>query len=236
MTHILAFDTSSPVLSVALKSGSGEILEAQVAGFLRHAENLLPLIDRLLQKNKIALDKIDRILIGRGPGSFTGLRVGFATLKGFKAVGQQHYYGSTSLDMIAENADLPEKSELAVCLDSGREKFFVRFYKRVNQSWRAKGRIEVLTLAETAERLPENVFMTGDALRRYQEKLLELAHGKNPRILPELLWYPKAATLIRWAVKKNPALKSLKTVRDFLPFYARLSEPEEKRKHAAACC
>src|ERR1041385_2607672 len=136
--NILALDTSSPVLSVALKTGPREISETQLTGFLQHAENLLPLIDRLLKKQKTSLAKIDLFLIGRGPGSFTGLRVGFATLKGFMAVQSKPCYGATSLDMIAENADLPEKSELAVCLDAGRERFFVRIYRRGKKAWRAK--------------------------------------------------------------------------------------------------
>ena len=234
--NILALDTSSPVLSVALKTGAGEISETRLTGFLQHAENLLPLIDRLLKKQKISPAQIDRFLIGRGPGSFTGLRVGFATLKGFLSVQPKHCYGGTSLDMIAENIALPEKSGLAVCLDAGRERFFVRLYRRVKQSWCAKSRIQVLTPAETAALLPQNVFIAGDALRRHQEKLLESAAGKNLKILPETSWYPKASTLIHWAMKKNPALVPLKAARDFLPFYSRLSEPEERRRHAAACC
>lgn len=234
--NILAFDTSSPVLSAALKAGKREISQTQLTGFLQHAENLLPRIDALLHKQKISLEKVDVFLIGRGPGSFTGLRVGFATLKGFQAVRPKHCYGGISLDMIAENAELPEKTDLAVCLDAGRERFFVRLYRRVKNAWRARGRMEVLTPAETAERLPDGAWIAGNALARHQEKILGAAAEKNIRVLPEEFWYPKASTLIRWFLAKNPLLKPLQTPRDFLPLYARLSEPEERKKYAPAGC
>ncbi len=234
--NILAFDTSSPVLSAAVKTSRSEISEARLTGFLQHAENLLPLIDRLLKKQKITPEKIDLFLIGRGPGSFTGLRVGFATLKGFQAVRTSDCYGAISPDMIAENADLPDQSNLAVCLDAGRERFFVRLYQRVKGTWQPQGVTQAMTLEETVERLPQNVFILGDALRRHQEKILQAAAKKNPHFLAETLWYPKAATLIGWALKKDPRLVPLKTAHDFLPLYFRLSEPEERKNHAAACC
>jgi tRNA threonylcarbamoyl adenosine modification protein YeaZ len=68
---------------------------------MKHAEKILPVIDRLLKKEKLKIRDIDAFLIGRGPGSFTGLRVGFATLKGFLATCPKPCYGAFSLDIIA---------------------------------------------------------------------------------------------------------------------------------------
>ncbi len=232
--NILAFDTSSSVLSVALKTGRREVSEAKLTGFLQHAENLLPLIDRLLKKQKISLNKIDRFLIGRGPGSFTGLRVGFATLKGFLAGSSRPCHGAASLDMIVENANLPEKSFLAVCLDAGRQRIFFRLYQRSRGTWRPRAKVKVLSVEETAAQLPENTFVTGDALRRYAEALLQAGSGKKFTLLKESFWYPRAATLIHWTVEKPEALEPLETSRDFVPRYFRLSEAEERKKYASA--
>ena len=71
---------------------------------------------------------MDAFLIDRGPGSFTGLRIGFATLKGFFAFSPKNCYGPLSLDIIARAIDLPEGSALGVLLDARREKIFARFY------------------------------------------------------------------------------------------------------------
>ena len=74
---------------------------------MKHAENLLPVIDRLLKKEKLKIGNIDAFLISRGPGSFTGLRIGFATLKGFLATHPKPCYGAFSLDVIAAGIKVP---------------------------------------------------------------------------------------------------------------------------------
>lgn len=235
--NILAFDTSSSVLSVALKTGKSKISEVRLTGFFQHAENLLPLIAKLLKKHKISLSKIDLFLIGRGPGSFTGLRVSFATVKGFlTGENPKPCKGALSLDMIADAIELPEKSQLGVCLDAGRQRIFFRTYQRTRETWRPKGKIEILSVEETAQKLPENAFITGDALRRYEAALIQAAPEKKFIPLKDKFWYPSAATLIRWAGDKPEALEPLETARDFIPRYFRLSEPEERKKNAAASC
>jgi len=233
--NILAFDTSSSVLSVALKTGKNKTDEARLKGFLQHAENLLPLVARLLKKQKTSLSKIDLFLLGRGPGSFTGLRVGFATMKGFLTQSSTPCRGALSLDMIVDPIDAPEKSFLGVCLDAGRQRIFSRLYQRKQQAWKPKGKIEMLTVEEAALKFPPNTLLAGDALRRYETALVEAAPEKKFVTLKENLWYPRASTLIQWALDKPEALQPLKTARDFIPRYFRLSEPEERKKHAAAC-
>jgi len=277
--NILAFDTSSSVLSVAVKTGKSKVSEARLTGFFQHAENLLPLIDKLLKKHKTSISKIDLFLIGRGPGSFTGLRVSFATVKGFLAGNSSSLplckgvdgltptaastssslpqckgeedkplsaartslslpscKGALSLDMIADPIELPEKSWLGICLDAGRQRLFCRTYKRTSEGWQAKGKIEMLSVEEAAQKLPANAFITGDALRRYETALIQAAPEKKLTPLKEKFWYPSAATLIRWAVDKPEALEPLESARDFIPRYFRLSEPEEKKKNADLHC
>ena len=99
--NLLAIETSSPALSVAIKRSGTKLRHATVQGYMKHAENLLPVIDRLLKKEKLKIGDMDAFLISRGPGSFTGLRIGFATLKGFLATCPKPCYGASSLDVIA---------------------------------------------------------------------------------------------------------------------------------------
>jgi hypothetical protein len=134
--NLLAIETSSPVLSIALKKHGGKIRHGIVKGYMKHAENLLPVIDRLLKKEKLEIGDIDTFLISRGPGSFTGLRIGFATLKGFLATCPKPCYGALSLDVIAAGikpagTDLALKGHenLTVCLDARRGKLYTRSYR-----------------------------------------------------------------------------------------------------------
>jgi len=243
MANCLALETTSPVLSVALNKGEGAVSEDSLKGYFSHAENLLPMIDRLLQNQNMSSTDVDTFLIGQGPGSFTGLRVGYATLKGFLAVRQRESYGALSLDAIAEGVVLENGSHLGVLLDARRERIYARFYTRRNHRWVAKVKTQVLTLSECAAKFPSEIHLTGDALGRYGEDFRKKAEKKKLIFLPDSLWYPRASTLISWYVlnhekgpepgtRRSPGspLKRLEKEEDFLPLYFRRSEAEEKKR------
>jgi tRNA threonylcarbamoyladenosine biosynthesis protein TsaB len=81
MAELLAVETSAEACSVALGI-DGEINEFFEHAPLRHAEVLLPAIERLLQQSGRALATLDGIAFGRGPGSFTSLRIGIGVVQG----------------------------------------------------------------------------------------------------------------------------------------------------------
>ena len=246
MPNLLAVETSSPILSVAVKKRHAEVMDAVSEGFLKHGENLMPMIDQLLKKQKMKLEDIQYFLIGRGPGSFTGLRMGFATFKGLLLPEKKPCYGALSLDIIASAADLPDGSWLAVCLDAFRQKIYTRIYKKHSGEWLARSKPEALNLDEWARKMDREIYVTGDAIRRYEtemrSRLEDAGISGKVHFLPEKNWYPKASALIRLFEnrKKNRAaaarIKKLTTPGDFVPFYLRKTEAEEKRKaHAPAC-
>jgi tRNA threonylcarbamoyladenosine biosynthesis protein TsaB len=82
--NILAFDTSSEILSVAWMSGPG-LVSVQRDLDLAHAETLFDLIDFVIQHSAGGIEALDCLAIAAGPGSFTGLRIGFAAARGLMA-------------------------------------------------------------------------------------------------------------------------------------------------------
>ncbi len=227
--NLLAIETSSPILSVALRGPSQKIRQATVQGFMKHAENLLPTIDKLLKKERLKLAAIDAFLIGRGPGSFTGLRIGFATLKGFLAVSGKPCYGALSLDLIA--AAIPRTGDLkklTVCVDARRAKLYVRSYRYLRGRCRPIGPLQAIPCAGAANVIPEDHRIVGDGVKKFDTK--------NRQILPETYGIPRAAMLIELFGSRDPLLKKLTRPKEGLPVYLRHSEPEEKlaeaKKHA----
>ncbi|WP_319477405.1 tRNA (adenosine(37)-N6)-threonylcarbamoyltransferase complex dimerization subunit type 1 TsaB [Marispirochaeta aestuarii] len=81
---ILAFDTSGPVLSVALETPRGRYALIRDIG-LRHGEILASLIQQLCTDGETSIRDLDLIVCARGPGSFTGLRIGMSLAKGLSA-------------------------------------------------------------------------------------------------------------------------------------------------------
>lgn len=232
MKTILAFETSHPALSVALGTADGRVRELGTGVRFQHSEHLISLIRRLLRKNRLRFEQIDALALDRGPGSFTGLRIGFSLLKGFLAGRKRPCYGALSLDMIAGKLLRPEGSRLGVLVDARRERIYTRFYSRRNHTWRPEKRAELLSLPELSRRLTAGAVLTGDALARYGEALRKavpfpLVFLEGPRTAPS------AKTLVEWFQKKDPRLVRLNTSRDFLPLYFRASEAEEKKKEAA---
>ena len=224
MKTILAIETSAPILSVALGTQDGKIKELSARGPLQHSENLIPLIDQLLKKQKLSLDKIDAFAIDRGPGSFTGLRIGFSLLKGFLAVRKRPCYGALSLDMIAQVVGArfipsPHKDfRLGVLIDARRDLIYSRFYKFHKGEWVAEGKLKLLSLTELTGEARPGTKLAGDTLSRYSIQF---------EIQPAL---PSARVLVQWFQNKDRRLLPLKSPQDFIPLYFRASEAEEKRR------
>ena len=227
--NLLAIETSGPLLSVAVKKGKQKVREASLKGYFRHVENLLPLLDKLLKKEKLRISDIDAFLISRGPGSFTGLRVGFATLKGFLSVRSRPCFGALSFDLVALGSTpfLKGKnpSNLAVCLNAKRDKLYVRSYRYHKKKWKALRAPSVESPEAWFQGLPKGALIAGDGLEIRGGTLLNKAIP-----LPKKYWAPRASTLIALYEEKSSFLKRLNKPKDFLPFYLRASEAEERLK------
>lgn len=235
--NLLALETSSSILSVAVKKGRARPVEKRLKGFLRHAENLLPMMDRLLKRERLSLGSIDVFLIGRGPGSFTGLRIGFATLKALRAIQKKPCYGATSLDLIAAGIPARKGVKLSVTLDARKEKLFSRLYAERRGAWVPEGEAAVVDFAPWADSLPQGVWIAGDVLERYSAPLKE--RGVKFRAVSARYRTPSALPMIERFEKKNSSgiphfLKKLNGPEDQIPLYFRLSEAEERRNHAAS--
>ena len=83
---ILAIDTSSDICGVALLEDAILIDDNSLKNGKTHSENLMPLIDEILKRNKISLGDINLIACVVGPGSFTGIRIGVSTVKAIAEV------------------------------------------------------------------------------------------------------------------------------------------------------
>ncbi|HCM42441.1 MAG TPA: tRNA (adenosine(37)-N6)-threonylcarbamoyltransferase complex dimerization subunit type 1 TsaB [Candidatus Omnitrophica bacterium] len=225
--NLLAFDTSGPVMSVALKCGNTPILEKVRSAAWGHMEELLPFADELLRERNLKITDVESFLLNRGPGSFTGLRIGFSTLLGLIAANPKPCFGVDSLDLLTERIPCENHSHLAVCLDAFRSKFYTKIFENKNNQWQACGSSQALEMNQALELIPEKAFISGNALDRYRN-LFE-ASQKSFTIAAQDLWSPRASSLIRLYQNDSPAVKKLVSSEDFLPVYLRLSEPEERK-------
>jgi tRNA threonylcarbamoyl adenosine modification protein YeaZ len=117
---ILAADTSLPILSVALLLDDALIGAVALEGRSSRNEKLLPAIDWLLTEASIERTSIDLFAVTRGPGSFTGVRIGLATMQGFALA-----LGKPVCAMSTHEAIAQANGRASIVDDAGRGEFYV---------------------------------------------------------------------------------------------------------------
>lgn len=114
---ILAIDTSSKICSVALLENNNLIDKNELDNGRTHSENLMPLLDELLKRNSVDIKEIGLIACSVGPGSFTGIRIGVATIKPIAEVLNIKVASVTSLETLAK---ITQESDTIVSLIDAR--------------------------------------------------------------------------------------------------------------------
>lgn len=131
--NILAFDTACGALSAALWADDG----VRAAVFQRrrrgHAEQLMPLLQRVLAMGGVAAADIGAIAVTVGPGTFTGLRIGLAAARGFRVARRVPVAGFTTLEVLAAEAAQrwPDRPVLAA-LDARRSQVYAQYFRRAD--------------------------------------------------------------------------------------------------------
>jgi tRNA threonylcarbamoyl adenosine modification protein YeaZ len=119
---LLALDTATPAVTVALHDGERVLAESRQVDARRHGELLLPAVDRVLAEAGVKLDAVTDLVVGVGPGPYTGLRVGLVTAASFGAALGIPVHGLCSLDGLAHAAALD--TPFIVATDARRKEVY----------------------------------------------------------------------------------------------------------------
>jgi len=127
---LLAFDTATPFVTVALHDGSDVVVELFSEQKMKHGEQLAPLIERAMDQARVTRQDLTRIGVGVGPGPFTGLRVGLVTARTLGFVLEIPVIGVCSLDVLALEAveTGAVKGDFVVATDARRKEVYFASY------------------------------------------------------------------------------------------------------------
>jgi tRNA threonylcarbamoyladenosine biosynthesis protein TsaB len=125
---ILAADTSLPILSVALLLDDALLGAVALEGRSSRNEKLLPAIDWLLTEAAVERNSIDLFAVTRGPGSFTGVRIGLATMQGLALA-----LGKPVCAMSTHEAIAPGNESASIVDDAGRGEFYVSSFDNARE-------------------------------------------------------------------------------------------------------
>jgi tRNA threonylcarbamoyladenosine biosynthesis protein TsaB len=167
---ILALDTSTQTVGIALYDGLQVLSEAAWTSRDHHTAELAPAVSDLLRRCRITVSQLGALAVALGPGSFTGLRIGLALAKGLALVRNIPMVGIPTLDVLAEaqpRCGLP----MAAVLRAGRGRLAVGWYVLDPDRPLTCERIEVLTAAELTQKIQSPTWICGE-LSEAERRLL----------------------------------------------------------------
>ncbi len=193
---ILAVDTSTKYVGLAVYDGSRVLCEEVWLSRRFHTIELAPAVSRNLSRLKLSGDDLDVLAVAVGPGSFTGLRIGLAFVKGLAFSLQLPVIGIPTLDITAAGYPSAE-APLTAVLEAGRGRFAAAKFEYQDESWQQVGEAKNLDIKELVNSLPAGSILTGEITKELRE-IVELEQGlkiappgqaiRSPRMLALLAW------------------------------------------------
>lgn len=224
---LLALDTSTLTLSLALVQRNGHVVEQLTQGPpLRQSAMLPQVIGALLARHQVSLDQLDGFVVGLGPGSFTGLRIGLSTVKGLAYAVQKPIAGVSSLAALAMEGP-PDVELWAVALVK-RGEFYLGRYRRRGELLEVLAPETSLSIEACARQLAAtpNARLLGPPVPDCRAQLLALGVAEEQVL--EGPTVPSAALLAKLA--KLPLAYRKEDVFFLEPHYLRGSGAEENPK------
>ncbi|MEK6599673.1 MAG: tRNA (adenosine(37)-N6)-threonylcarbamoyltransferase complex dimerization subunit type 1 TsaB [Deltaproteobacteria bacterium] len=197
---ILAIDTSTASGSIALLDDDQIIAELTTCTQKTHVERLLPLIKTLLSSINTKIEDVDGFALTIGPGSFTGLRIGLAAIKGLAWSLNKPVVGVSTLEALAMNIPYSDKP-ICPILDARKKEVYAGIYK-VDGHWPISVMPDLAISPEAlVEKIKEPTIFIGDGIKIISELKSEIANRKSQIVFaPSHLWSIKALNigLLAW--------------------------------------
>ena len=222
----LALDTATEIASVAAGEPPAAQSGAHVQGARRHAAEIIRLVDFALSRLGIHPKDLAGIVVGDGPGSFTGLRIGWAAAKGLAHEAGLEVRAIPSLMAAAAGAALKLGAEpVAACFDALRGQVYGAVYVFHPDRVETVVAPAVLTVAELARVAPvEPRVVVGDGAMRYGEEVARWI-GAAPVPLESL---PPAATMLLALLERGGTGRAIEDPVTAEPVYGRPAEAQAR--------
>ncbi|MBU0680299.1 MAG: tRNA (adenosine(37)-N6)-threonylcarbamoyltransferase complex dimerization subunit type 1 TsaB [Proteobacteria bacterium] len=225
---ILAIDNSTMYGNVALTSADGLLAEHTLLSRLTHSKRLLTSLENILQESDLDWHQLDALAVCLGPGSFTGLRIGLATIKGIAMATGLPLIGISSLDGLA--SQLPfAKQQICTILDARKHEIYAAFYES-NDSGEVERTSDYLVMEpeELIAAIDCPTIFVGDGVNVYAD-LLKESLGARALFAPEHIIFPRAATIGKLALTQYQQKQFLDPA-SAVPLYIRASDAEIQLK------
>lgn len=234
--NILGIDTTTKLASCTILSND-KYYTKSISNEVTHSEKLLPIIHESLKGNNLTLDNIDLLAAINGPGSFTGIRIGLATIKAFAQVKDIDIYSISSIDLIAyttakkyfeENIDVNTVQVLSL-IDARNNRVYYALNKVTKDN---NGKINIERIANVGNDLIDNILINNEDTKNYPlliagdcvDKFLDILSKYSASSLSNM--YPTTQDLIDSYLHIDNIASYLYNAYTLGAFYARPSQAE----------
>lgn len=219
--RILAVDTSAVCASTAVTEDGKILSESSINAGLTHSRTLMPMIDSVLKNGEIDLDTIDLFACSVGPGSFTGIRIGVAAVKGLCDALNKKCVPVSTLEALAYN--LLGRSCTAVSVMDAR----------CNQVYCAIFKVEGEEITRLTEDMAIKIDELKEMLREYDNIVFV---GDGAKLCHNALGYTKAPAGVEYQKGSSVCFAAQRHIdkaipsKELLPVYLRLPQAERELK------
>lgn len=228
---VLAIDTSTMLGGIAILDDSeGLVVEVRLNVKSTHSERLMTSIDYALKQSGLKISDMDFFAVAIGPGSFTGLRIGLSTVKGFSYATGKPIVSVPTLEALAWNFPFCQHLVCAM-LDARKKEVYAALFR-----WKDDGFIRLidessLKIDELFTKVVwgdfEKIVFTGDGALLYRNKIANCMGDRAIFVTPEKT-VPSPANVALIGIKKALRGEFSEPI-GIVPFYIRKSEAELKR-------
>jgi tRNA threonylcarbamoyladenosine biosynthesis protein TsaB len=219
--RFLLLETSGRVGLIALAEGADLRAERRLDETRRHARDLAPAVADLLREQSWKARDLAAVVAGRGPGSYTGLRVGLMSAKTLAFATGCTLIGIDTFAVIARQAPA-ECERVDVIADAQKDLVYVQTYVRAGEAWQAESELAIRPFAEWLTHRRGDAWVSGAGLVKWRPKV--------PAEVPcvgEESWHPTVASLLvlglaRYLAGQRDDVFALE------PLYLRASSAEEQ--------
>ena len=224
---ILALESSAKAASVALCRDGVLIAQSQQCSGLTHSCTLLPMAEQMLKNTDTRLAEVDAIAVARGPGSFTGVRIGVSTAKGLAWGAQKPAIGVSTLEAMAYHGlAAGEGALVCAAMDARRS----QIYNALFEIWGGKPvrlcedrAISLVELGEELGKMQKPAFLVGDGAQLCYNTCLDMG-------IPAVLAPGNLVSQSAWGVAMAAFGQTPVPAEELLPVYLRLSQAERERQ------
>jgi len=220
---ILAIDTSTDTGSIAITDGEDILAESILNVGRTHSETLIPSFQEMLEKTQLDIKDLDLLALTLGPGSFTGVRIGASTIKGFALALDKPVAGVSTLEALASNfpfSSLP----IMPLFDARRGEIYSGMFQWEEGIIKRLSEDRAASLDDAISRIETKTIFAGEGLVKYGHMIKDRL-GDNAVFAPRAVWYIRASNVAALGLKSYKADGGL-DIATFTPSYRRRSEAE----------